>query len=895
MTDSVAERTGVCGCCEDEVESTPAPISNLPGLSQLAYRVGTHARFKQTMLGGLSRRVALRGLTTRDDDDPTIALIDAWAAALDVLTFYQERLANEGYLLTALEQRSIRELARAIGYELGPGVAADATLVFELETAPGAPASAVLPVGTKVQSIPGQNELPQTFETAEEIEARQEWNTLRARPRQPTAPTGASALYLSGTATNLAAGDLILLMDKAGDWATHRLTAVDEDQGANVTRVEWKDETGSHGTLVLGPQTEELQVFALRIRTSLFGHNAPDWTAMPSTLQTAYGGGANWPHLTLAKVGAGGGTNGNTIFLDGVHPEIVNGSWVVLRAAGLADALFEVVDAAEDQRTDFTMSAKTTRLDFGTDFDVTYHLGGFNSYLRETTVFGRSDELEPAEWPVRQPVFGSSIELEDPVSPLPEGRRVIVTGLPAYVTLGPDPSWFASWINPGGGSYWLPVSEGEVFRVLGVGPGWGIYLAWQLDDGQGKSGTLYGALDDLVAVEPPKDAGPLIEAALTGPAGAPGELQHTLELAAPLAHAYDPASVRVAANAARATHGEGRKEILGGGDASAAFQRFALKDKPLTYTQSSGTTGSTTSLRVRVNGVLWHEVRALYGHGPRDRVYAVRLDDDGTAEVEFGDGTTGARLPSAAQNVRADYRVGTGLAGQVGAGKLTQLLGAPLGVKTVTNPLPASGADDPESRDRARANAPLTVLTFERVVSIDDAEDFAAAFAGIGKAQATRLWDGEVEIVHLTVGLADGSSPKPDSSTLANLRDAVASAGDPHQRIQIDPYVAWPFGLEAVLVVDSDYETPMVLAAVRAALTDAFSFERRDFAQSVAESEVVAVIQQVEGVQGVESPWIHLAGAPTILPPQRARFWNGSIIPAQLLTLASDQVDVTAA
>ena len=56
---------------------------------------------------------SLSALTTRESDDPAIALLDAWAVAGDVLTFYQERIANEGYLRTATERRSIRELAAA--------------------------------------------------------------------------------------------------------------------------------------------------------------------------------------------------------------------------------------------------------------------------------------------------------------------------------------------------------------------------------------------------------------------------------------------------------------------------------------------------------------------------------------------------------------------------------------------------------------------------------------------------------------------------------------------------------------------------------------------------------------------------------------------------------------
>jgi hypothetical protein len=86
----------------------------------------------------------------------------------DVLTFYQERIANEAYLRTATERSSVRELARLIGYSLAPGVAAETWLAFTLEEARGAPEQKAAPVtiaaGTRVQSVPGPDELPQTFE-----------------------------------------------------------------------------------------------------------------------------------------------------------------------------------------------------------------------------------------------------------------------------------------------------------------------------------------------------------------------------------------------------------------------------------------------------------------------------------------------------------------------------------------------------------------------------------------------------------------------------------------------------------------------------------------------------------------------------------------------------------
>ena len=206
---------GDCGCCTGTARQTPANVSNRPGLSAVAYRVGTQPQFKQSLLTRLS---ASAGLKTRQDDDFSIALADAWAAVADVLTFYQERIANESYVRTATERRSLLELARLIGYEPGPGVAATVYLAFTLESAPGAPAQAAAPVtidvGTRLQSIPGPGEKPQTFETVEKITARVEWNAIRPRmhERHPIPlPDDPDRLYLQGTATNLQPGDTLLI------------------------------------------------------------------------------------------------------------------------------------------------------------------------------------------------------------------------------------------------------------------------------------------------------------------------------------------------------------------------------------------------------------------------------------------------------------------------------------------------------------------------------------------------------------------------------------------------------------------------------------------------------------------------------------------------------------
>lgn len=249
-----------CGCCEGTQALTPEPVWNRPGLSALAARVGTHGTFFETMKARLASFQPLRSLTTRDPGDPAVALLDGWATIGDVLSFYQERIANEGYLRTATERRSVLELARLVGYAPRPGVASTVFLAYTLEDKQTDPVE--IPIGARSQSIPGPGESPQTFETTEKLVARSDWNNLKPRMTQPqqiallplpsaqsatspvpappvpaaTSPTAATAvsppplpppsatttdvntdtIYFQGTATNLKPNDPLLFAHSDG-------------------------------------------------------------------------------------------------------------------------------------------------------------------------------------------------------------------------------------------------------------------------------------------------------------------------------------------------------------------------------------------------------------------------------------------------------------------------------------------------------------------------------------------------------------------------------------------------------------------------------------------------------------------------------------------------------
>ena len=813
-----------CGCCAGIEAQTPEPIENRPGLPAVAYRAGTHSTFFASLLAGLSTadRPQLRRLGTREPEDFTVAFLDAVATAADVLTFYQERIANEAFLRTATERRSVLELAREIGYELSPGVAAETQLAFTVESAVGAPQTADVPIGTKVQSVPGPGERPQTFETVEALDARAEWNELRPRTTEAVLPFRLQTdVYLEGVATNLSPGDAILIVgdERAGGqfserWDMRFVDTVEPDHEHDFTRVTWRPGLGSQ-TPPVDPAQVNPRFFALRRKATLFGSTAPDWRTLPKEVRQRYDAGSEnapqqteWPGLTISAIAGAA----DVIHLDGLHREILAGSWLVLRRRGYEE-LFTADEVDESARQGFGLTSKTTRVTVRGE-----HLVFFDDDVRDVVVYAQSEQLTMLERPIDTPVSGAAIELDRLVEPLPPGRRLVITGTP---------------------------------------------------DGA---------------------AAPVLELATVKASEVAGGARTRLVLTTALAHSYRRDTVRIAANVASATHGESTAEALGSGNAGQALQHFPLRKSPLTHVYADEPPGRRSTLELRVDGLLWNEVDFLFGYGPDERVYTVRIDEDANAEAQFGDGRTGARLPTGPENVRAGYRTGLGRDGNLDPGALTLLTARPLGVRSVINPIAATGGTDPEEMVDARTNAPLTVLTLGRIVSLADYADFARAFQGVAKAHAVSVWGPGGREVLLTVAGADGAEVPDDGPVHRSLLDAIAKAGDPHVAVTVRSYEPVPFRLAATIGRDPALLPETVLAAAEAALLAHFSFAARAFGQHVPLSEVLAVLHGARGVVSVDVDALYTGTTVELQPLLQARVPRAgedvaSAEPAQLLTI----------
>ena len=191
----------------------------------------------------------------------------------------------------------------------------------------------------------------------------------------------------------------------------------------------------------------------------------------------------------------------------------------------------------------------------------------------------------------------------------------------------------------------------------------------------------------------------------------------------------------------------------------------------------------------------------------------------------------------------------------MGPGSLITLLDRPLGVTGVTNPEAATGGQDAASIDDLRSDAPRTVLTLGRAVSITDYQSYAATFAGIAKAYAIWIPNGPGRGVFITVAGVGGASLPAGNPTLTNLVKSLHDYGNPLIPITVQSFLETLFGLSADLQYAPAYDTAAARAGVQVqvlkALYQAYSFEERTFGQGVSADEVSTIIQNVPGVVAV--------------------------------------------
>lgn len=335
-----------------------------------------------------------------------------------------------------------------------------------------------------------------------------------------------------------------------------------------------------------------------------------------------------------------------------------------------------------------------------------------------------------------------------------------------------------------------------------------------------------------------------------------------LRLAPPItaSEGFTLGNLVIRGNTVLAGHGEARAErLLGTGNAALTNQTFDMGVVGVSFvTDSTMPAGVRADVEVHVGGQRWREVGSLRDSGPADPHYTVRVSEDGSLVFAFGDGENGRRLPSGPNNVRVRYRVGSGLAGNLPAGSLSKLGKPHAIVKSVRQPLPATGGNDLESVTSLRENAPSSLLALERAVSLGDYGSLSASQASLWQAKAfartTSLGRSQnIDVVVVPAGGAplDGEQrPVVTADFLQKQREFLQLHAPPGVAVSTRLYTPILVDLSVTVRVKSaEFELGATTDRVRAALWNAFSLRRRKLGQALQRSDVYRIVESVLGVE----------------------------------------------
>ena len=523
---------------------------------------------------------------------------------------------------------------------------------------------------------------------------------------------------------------------------------------------------------------------------------------------------------------------GGKIDLDTVVPGVVPGSWVVLRPGDAADpapaGIYQVLRTSAVQRRDFSLAATVTRIEVPRD--PVPPLSGFD--LRQTRAWVQS-ELLPLRPRIVKDMPKALRGLRDELLALAvdePARKLIVVGKAPWRAGDPPPE-----------SLGLTVLASE--------------LAAALD----RPGTV-GAVDVITLRSPVSGLDVVLDA-------------ETLQVFGNVVEAMEGVTVA--------------NEMLGSGDATLSNQSFTLA-QPLTFRRTPA--GPEAALKVEVQRQRWRRVEMLRTENGDSRSYRLRLDQEGRATVTFGDGESGARLPSGTDNVLATYRTGMSYR-TVPPNGLSLLASRPLGLDTVTNPMPTVPGAPAEGPEAIRQSAPRQVRTLQRIVSLRDYDDFSQQFPGIAKAGAWNLLVAGSPAVQITVAGAEGAAVGEELA--AQLREAIDASRAHPMPVYIQSYRPVPVAVTAGVQIDSRFQWDDVKKLIEAALEARFGFEESRFGGVLSAAAVVSLIQAIPAVisvdldsfvapgpeAGVDAPLERRAQ-----PPSWSR--AGGFTPAELVLLA---------
>ena len=298
--------------------------------------------------------------------------------------------------------------------------------------------------------------------------------------------------------------------------------------------------------------------------------------------------------------------------------------------------------------------------------------------------------------------------------------------------------------------------------------------------------------------------------------------------------------------------------------ADSSLSAYAL----MNFDPNTAVPAITLSGTLNANTATWTPEQDLLESGESDTVFVVEVEYTGAATLRFGDDVNGL-APQSDTVFVADYRIGNGTAGNVGADSLTYLAAADARIQSCRNPLPAAGGIDPETNDQIRRRAPQAFLTQERAVTMADYAAVTEQNPLVDQAVATLRWTGSWYTVFIAV------EPQGAGSLSATLKKALRQNVERYhlagQDLELDSPQYVPLQIELEICVDPDYFESDVQQSLQQILGSGIDSSGRKglffpdnftFGQTVYLSPIYAAARSVAGVVAVTANIFQPQGIP---------------------------------
>jgi hypothetical protein len=256
------------------------------------------------------------------------------------------------------------------------------------------------------------------------------------------------------------------------------------------------------------------------------------------------------------------------------------------------------------------------------------------------------------------------------------------------------------------------------------------------------------------------------------------------------------------------------------------------------------------------DGQIWNPLADLLSADEFTRAFVAEIDEKGAAQLRFGDGLLGQEPFG---NFSASYRVGNGLAGNVGAETIVRAVPAISGVTAVRNPLRAQGGCEPETMEEVRQYAPQAFRIQERAVTEEDWAEVAQRDPEVQKAAARFRWTGSWTTVFLTIDRTGGQ--KVDAEFAQEMRARLERYRIAGYDLEVRAPIFVPLDLLIFVCVQPGYFASDVKKSLLAAFSNRdlpdgrrgfFHPDNFTFGQPVFLSQIYRLAMEQSGVASVE-------------------------------------------